>query len=415
MKKRLLLFCVAALLSACAAPPAPVQVEAEETRPAISSSAPDPTAEDTGNEEPEDELETVYEPAYNLSPKELVEAYFEQQYLAWSNLEHIDISSILDMENSANRNMLKWSEYLTRRRRLLLENGFCHVDTEQLPYVIEYDEAPEDDRMELWREWMVETGTDVLHFRIRGEKGKAYPPIMAVNSQHTMFFKEIDGRKKISLHYFPGSVRKFTRAGALKIPDEETIREQLKFEFAPRDSEPAAAPVNSLIYDGDQAAEYARRFTEDPNPDFYQITDWVGNCANFVSQCVWAGFGEESAMTDQWAGNGGGTPAWENVNYFWSYITGGQELHGQELESASELKNGDIIQTRTATIKSDPERFNHMMIVVDEDTLLLAQNSPNCFVYYSDLVNVETRLIRPTDLKLGTKVTASSTMRPAGL
>ena len=103
-------------------------------------------------------------------------------------------------------------------------------------------------------------------------------------------------------------------------------------------------------------------------------------------------------MTAAWfAGAGGGSPAWENVGYFWDYIMGGGNLRGQQLTSVSELKLGDVIQTRTYN-NADDAGYSHSLMVVDKDTLMLAQNSPGCFVYYSDVFNVDTRIVRPAYL-----------------
>ena len=44
------------------------------------------------------------------------------------------------------------------------------------------------------------------------------------------------------------------------------------------------------------------------------------------------------------------------------------------------------------------EKYTHALLVVDSEKLMLAQNSPACFVYYSDLVNNYARFIRPVSL-----------------
>lgn len=399
MKRLVILLCISLLFSSCgsAAQIRPQEPAAEPSAEAHSSSQ-DMLDEAPGNKPEADYnvIEAVYNPEPDMTAEEIVKAYFEQMYLSYIRLAYIDVSALFDMTNSANRNMLRWSKMLVQRRRLLQETGLCYVETEEFPYTIEYDEVPEDGRMDRWKEWQVETGNEAIHFRIKGEGGKAYPPIMALNSQHTIFFREIDGMLKITLHYFPGSVRKFLRAGTIKVPDEAKMLEELEEEFAQINYMDEDAPAQDAIpYNAGKAVSYALKYTEKPNPDFYYIGDWVGNCANFTSQCLWAGFGGK-VMTTQWNGGDGGTAAWENVNYFWSYITSGQELYGRQFESAGNLKNGDIIQSRTATIVGEEDRFTHMMIVSDEDTMTLAQNSPACFVYYSDLVNVKTRFIRPT-------------------
>lgn len=237
--------------------------------------------------------------------------------------------------------------------------------------------------------------------------------MMAVNAEHSMRLKKQDGKWRITFHYFPGSRRKFTGSGTGILPSAGEMLRELEEEFSDPggDIGEAPAPEGALAYDGGLAAEYAVRFTEAPNDAFYHIGDWMGNCANFTSQCIWYGFrgadGQSDSMTSAWyAGTGGGSPAWENVRSFWSFAVEGGALSGRVPESAAGLKQGDLIQTSPVRLglpdsgdeddEDDEERqFNHSLVVVDEETLLLGQNSPGCFVYYSDLVNVETRIFRP--------------------
>ena len=99
-------------------------------------------------------------------------------------------------------------------------------------------------------------------------------------------------------------------------------------------------------------------------------------------------------MTSQWyGGGGGGSAAWENVNSFWQAITGSQNLKGAVITSASALQTGDVVQTRL--VIRNENQYSHMFLVVDADSLVLAQNTPGCFIYYSDLAYLKTRYVRP--------------------
>lgn len=406
MKKLwLLLLCVLlplAIDSLIALPSvAPVAVIASEP-------APPPVEEREPSAHP-----SVYMPSEELSLEETVYAYFEQQYLAYANLSYIDISGMVDVEQSQNRNALVWLQTLIQRRRLLSENNLCYVETRQFPYDITFlaEDELADDRTAFWRNRnLADDNEHMLHFVITGEPGRAYPPMMAVNAQQTMRFREVDGIWKMTLHYYPGSVRRYRRDAVLQLPAEESMLADLRKEFANTTCDPSPLPSNAKPYTGAAAARYAKKYTETPNPGFYNIGDWMGNCANFISQCIWYGFGSgeempnmyaRENMTASWyAGSGGGSPAWENVDYFWQYAVGGQGLYGHILEGVSALEQGDIVQTRSGGNNSgDEDDFNHSLLVVDKETLLLAQNSPGCFVYYSDIVNVEARFFRPAYLK----------------
>lgn len=407
----LLLALLLPALAACAPVPQPVPEES-----ALSSEPPPPPP--APEEEP---LPTIYVPPEGQTAQDTVRAYFEQMYLSYIHLTDIDLTAILDTRYFSVYNSIQWAELLTKRRRLLLENGLCYVETDAFPYQIRFlrDNELEDGRLEYWDSPLLEETAEeqMLHFVITGEEGRAYPPWMAVNSQHTMFLHRENGRWKIRFHYYPGSVRKYPHSTLLRVPSDEEMLDDLLVEFAPADcgkpGEALAIPPGAALYDGERAADYARRYTESPNAAFYRIDDFMGNCANFTSQCVWSGFATgdhppdiargENMTRDWYAGEGGGSPAWENVEYFWRQITAGIEMGCRLPDGVGELRPGDVIQTsapglepvETAEGDLPEERFNHSLVVVDADTLLLAQNSPGCFVYYADVVNVSTRILRP--------------------
>ncbi|KUO60135.1 MAG: hypothetical protein APF84_00060 [Gracilibacter sp. BRH_c7a] len=398
----LLVICISLLLSACS----------EDNTNRI------PSNQFSGSSSDENSLlekTVVYTPSQPLTMEETIEQFFEQQYNAYADLQYIDISYLLDMNQVRLRNSLIWLETLIQRRSLIEEHQLAFVETAKYPYKITYDNEPRDQRMEFWtRRGLINEDEVIVHFTITGEKGQAYPPLMAVNSQHTMRLNEIDGVWKITFHYFPGATRRFHQNNSLILPSEEEMLADLMEEFrASPDNSSARTPLqsNTSTYDGVRAAQYAKKYSESRNPAFYDIEDWLGNCANFISQSLLAGLGtgeltdiQRENMTSQWyAGEGGGSPAWENVEYFWEYATESQGiqdqgLHGEVVETISELELGGIVQVRTGKTGRNDENFNHSLILVDSSTLLLAQNSPDCFVYYSDLVNVDARFFNPRGL-----------------
>ncbi|KJS86434.1 MAG: hypothetical protein JM58_07030 [Peptococcaceae bacterium BICA1-8] len=394
MKKLILLFCIALFISACS-------TSNTDSLPLEQSSVESPVEETT-----------AYIPDHLLTLEETIKQFFEQQYNAYTDLQYIDISSLLDMNQMRNRNPLIWLENLIQRRRLISEHQLCYVETTRFPYSITYEEEAKDERMEFWRKRGIhEEDEKIVHFTLTGEKGLGYPPFLAMNAQHTMGLKQIDGVWKITFHYYPGSSR-FRTDTPLVLLSEEDMLEALMEEFkelSPATSPGEAIPAIATAYDGARAVQYARTFTESPNPVFYDVGDWMGNCANFTSQCIWYGseisnqpsIARREGMTSQWyGGQGGGSPAWESVENFWNYVTasrGPQEqgLHGEVVETILHLEIGGIIQIRSGHFSNTDERYSHNMLLIDSSTLLLAQNSPDCFVYYSDLVNVETRLFNP--------------------
>ena len=68
---------------------------------------------------------TVFIPEENLTAQETIDAYFRQQYNAYTSLSYIDISRLLDTTQEVNQNFLVWLQTLIQRRRLLAENNLC--------------------------------------------------------------------------------------------------------------------------------------------------------------------------------------------------------------------------------------------------------------------------------------------------
>lgn len=109
------------------------------------------------------------------------------------------------------------------------------------------------------------------------------------------------------------------------------------------------ASSNSIWYNYYAAAAYADAFAESENPEFYIAIDSKGNnqdCTNYVSQCVWAGYGgwdfdNPSAnagniasgyrmykangsdwYSNEWFGHRrGGSGPWETVDAHWNFVT----------------------------------------------------------------------------------------------
>lgn len=395
----IILLCLSLFLSACS------QGKTDNSSSSVKSFSKDNL--------PAEEINNVYIPTHPLTKEETIQQFFEQQYNAYTSLQYINISYLLDMSQTRIQNSLVWLEALIQRRRLIAQHQLCYVETAKYPYIITYQEYPEDGRMDFWRNRGIDNGEEVLvHFTITGEKGRAYPPFLAINGQHTMRLKQIDGVWKITFHYYPGASRLRTKNPLVLLSEEEMLAD-LRKEFKELSPGPSSderkIPAMAAPYSGARAVEYARIYTESPNPAFYDIEDWTGNCANFTSQSLWYGFGPDNRanisrrenMTSRWyAGQGGGSPAWENVEEFWNYATEPRDpqepgMHGEVAETIFGLEIGGIIQSRSGRFRNTDERFNHNLLLVDKSTLLLAQNTPDCFIYYSDLADVDTRFFNP--------------------
>lgn len=138
---------------------------------------------------------------------------------------------------------------------------------------------------------------------------------------------------------------------------------------------------NSFSYNSNNGVLYAKEYAnykkvaEDKKLFYYASNG--SDCANFVSQCVWAGYGgyaqnetkqtreniankvrmvKTSNQSTSWYGTGvggGGTPNWENVNQFYKYATMQKSVgpkgtgYGGCLQSEfnfSQIAVGDVLQ-----------------------------------------------------------------------
>lgn len=349
--------------------------------------------------------------APSLTARETIAQFFDRQYEAYTTLQNREFDDLLDMTTLRNRNEEVWIKTLVQRRNLIAQQDFCYVNTTHFPYKITFEKYAKDERMRVWSQTNAPKQNETtIHFTITGEQDNIYPPFFALNAQHTMRLKQTNGKWMITYHFFPGSERKFGFETALHVPAEQTMLHQLKQEFELPTKQTSTNSTHSscaaVLYQGTLAAEYAQKHVQSANPDFYQISDWIGNCSNFTSQCIWYGFyggmrpeKPQDLMTSEWfAGSGGGAPAWENVEHFWNYAT--QEkptgIFGIVVDSIFELNPGGLLQIQTKSSSSSTEGYHHSLLLVDPTTLAFAQNSPNCFVYYSDIVSTNMRFFNPT-------------------
>ena len=379
--------------------------EIPEETPGISEK--EEPAEPAVPEEPEPS-EIEYIAPLAKTPEMAVINYFDALYDSYIAMLPVDISPAIDSGFEVMQNIQNWNSLLAMRRKIISEKDYCYVETERFPYTIDYFPKSEldDQRMDYVRLSDFGEGAAVLHFVIKGLEGKAYPPIFALNSQHTMILTFEDGIYKIAYHYFPGSEGKFQNDLPVTLMEREEMEELLEKEFSPKEEPEFPEPEYEKTYDPEKAAEYALRFCEEPNPDFFFVGDWYGNCMNFASQCIWSGFRTESdspknfgSMTKNWyMGKGGGTLQWSSVSRFWEWTE--QEycrLQVHAFYDIGKVQNGDLVHIGSYVCETE-EKYSHALFVVDSEKMMLAQNSPACFVYYSDLVNNYAKFIRPVSL-----------------
>ena len=78
------------------------------------------------------------------------------------------------------------------------------------------------------------------------------------------------------------------------------------------------------MYNRDKAVEYAKKWALGRNPVFYDYTQIGGDCTNFASQVLYAGYGEMNYKPVYgWYYIDGNrkSPSWTGVNELYNFLT----------------------------------------------------------------------------------------------
>lgn len=118
-----------------------------------------------------------------------------------------------------------------------------------------------------------------------------------------------------------------------------------------------------MIYDRQAAVEYAHKWAFSRNPEFYIFDELGGDCTNFCSQCLYAGYPEMNYTKDTgwyYISPSSRAAAWTGVSYLHRFLTTnrGPGPAGIELPLENTVP-GDIVQ-----LSFDGEVFSHSLFVV---------------------------------------------------
>lgn len=119
-------------------------------------------------------------------------------------------------------------------------------------------------------------------------------------------------------------------------------------------------------YQRSKAVSYSNRWALSRNPQYFDYSDFGGDCTNFISQCIYAGSGIMN-YTPIWGwyyidGNRK-APAWTGVEYLYNFITRSEESigpYGKQVQ-ISDVEPGDIIQLAFNEMGS----FEHSLFIVE--------------------------------------------------
>ena len=116
-----------------------------------------------------------------------------------------------------------------------------------------------------------------------------------------------------------------------------------------------------LFYNRKNATDYALKWWNKTNPNYFNYDNLGGDCTNFISQCLFAGSKIMNlTKTFGWyyinANNK--SPSWTGVEYFYKFIINNQNIGPTgKLCNINELEIGDIMQLNQNIF------FNHQAIV----------------------------------------------------
>ena len=139
------------------------------------------------------------------------------------------------------------------------------------------------------------------------------------------------------------------------------------------------------MYDREAALEYAKKWAYSRNPQFYDYSDIGGDCTNFASQVLYAGYGEMNYRpTFGWyyinANNK--RPSWTGVNQLYNFLVSNRGAGPKAVETTVEgIENGDLLQLDF----NGDGRFDHTPVIVDvgertPDTILVAAHSNDAYM-----------------------------------
>ncbi len=130
------------------------------------------------------------------------------------------------------------------------------------------------------------------------------------------------------------------------------------------------------VYDRTAAIAYAHRHAFTYNSAYYNFDKLGGDCTNFISQCLYAGFPQMNYSKNGWyyknAGNR--SPAWTGVQFLYAFLVSSGKRPGP---SAAEIPASDAVPGDVIQLSFDGIKFSHSLFVVEkgERGILIATHS----------------------------------------
>ena len=131
-----------------------------------------------------------------------------------------------------------------------------------------------------------------------------------------------------------------------------------------------------LKYNRQKIYDYAEKWAYSRNPKYYNFDSVGGDCTNFVSQCIFAGYGKMNYnQNNGWYYIDGNnkSPSWTGVEFLYEFLISNRGVGPKgEKTTIDKLEIGDVIQ-----LSFDGIKYSHSLVVVQsgnsvENTLIAA-------------------------------------------
>ncbi len=331
-----------------------------------------------------------------------IELYFDLMYSAYVNLETVDLSSVISQSSAQMQLKVKALELLSKRRLVIQNRNYAYVETNRFQTSFDYTSFH-----------IIDDDTVVVSFILYGDQSKSYPPFISLGlntitinyqssgwliTDHEYEYRDIFENPNIDY-----DINYEDLVG--QIIDEFTSL-TTTFNYSLRSQRYVIPPYTDYAYSALRAVPYANKFYKNYNTLFYTANTSGGDCTNFISQTVWYGFGgvnNSSVISSKflmdpsndysigwYAGSGGGSAAWEQVDVFWSYMTSYKLATdvGPRVAIISTVQNLPLGGVMQIDFESDND-FDHTVILVDKTKLLFAQHTNDALHYYSDYIGTK--------------------------
>ena len=119
-------------------------------------------------------------------------------------------------------------------------------------------------------------------------------------------------------------------------------------------------------YNRKKVIQYAKKWSYDRNPKYYNYDNIGGDCTNFISQCIFAGSGVMNyTITTGWYYRNANdkSASWTGVEYLYKFLINNKGAGPQGMEAnEKEIEIGDIAQ-----LSFDGNTFAHSLVIVKKE------------------------------------------------